>query len=58
MTKHFCDKCGKEFSSPTMWDIRCYARNTDAYFQFEVCSECMAELNKLLGSKTESEEDK
>lgn len=56
MTKHFCDKCGKEVSALTMWDIHCDARNTETHFHFEVCSECMLKLNKLLDSKSESEE--
>ena len=56
MTKHFCDKCGKEISAPTMWDIHCDARNTETYFRYEVCSECMLKLKKLLDSKVESEE--
>lgn len=56
MTKHFCDKCGKECSTPTMWDIRCDARNTETYFRFEICSECMLKVKKLFDSKTESEE--
>ena len=55
MTKHFCDKCGKEVSARTMWDIHCDARNTETHFHFEVCSECMLKLNKLLDSKSESE---
>lgn len=59
MTKHFCDKCGKEVSAfvsiPTMWDIRCDARNTGTYFRYELCSECMLKLKKLLDSKVESE---
>lgn len=58
MTKHFCDKCGKEVSALTMWDIHCDARNTETHFHFEVCSECMLKLNKLLDSKSESEEEK
>ena len=56
MTKYFCDKCGKEVSKLTKWDILCDTHNTDTYFRFEVCSECMLELKKLLGSKAESEE--
>lgn len=56
MIKHFCDKCGKEFSASTMWDIHCDARNTEIYFRFEVCSECMCKIKKLFDSKEESEE--
>lgn len=57
MIKHFCDKCGKELSAPAMWDIHCDARNTDTYFYFEICSECMLEVKKLFDSKAESEDD-
>ena len=56
MTKHFCDTCGKEASTPTMWDVRCDSRNTETYFQYEICSECMLEFTKLFYGKAESEE--
>lgn len=55
MTKHFCDKCGKEVSAPSMWDINFDARNTETYFRYEVCSECMLKIKKLLDNKVESE---
>ena len=53
MTKHFCDKCAKEIPAPVMWDIRCDARNTETYFQFEICSECMLKLKNFFISRTE-----
>ena len=56
MTKHFCNKCGKEVSAPTMWDVSCDARNTETYFHFEICSECMLKFIRLFDSKAESEE--
>lgn len=56
MIKYLCDKCGKEVSVPTMWKVRCDALNTETYFSFEICSECMLKLITLLDSKAESEE--
>ncbi len=56
MTKHFCDKCGKEVSAPIMWDIRCDARDTETYFHFEICSECMLKVKNFLIARQKSED--
>lgn len=55
MTKHFCDKCGKEIPTLMMWDVRCDARDTGTYFHFEICSECMLKLKNFFISRLESE---
>jgi len=55
MIKHFCDKCRKETSVLTMWDICCDSGNTGTRFEFEVCSECMLKIKKLFDSNVESD---